>query len=238
MGRSRCWTRFTLYRPIYRTSPRTMPTQAPHLGRVTRAVRRTETGVSDVQSEACAAIRADSRLMERANDNVVVNLQDQHVTPFPHVDGRGFAEGGSIKMSSALSGDSLRHANDAQGSVIVPWNDAQLKADIIRILSQWLADEGFGATRQTLLEEAGIKLREQTDSDSEHRKLKSYLLGGSPEPGDAYVQRETGARSTSCAARQRSRTRRRSCTQSTKSSFSSTSTTANTKRCANGDAQR
>lgn len=70
------------------------------------------------------------------------------------------------------------NVGDTVNSVIMPWNSARIKEDIVRIISQWLYDEGFGAARQALLEEAGIKLREREDTMAEHRKLRNYLLEG------------------------------------------------------------
>ncbi|KAI3623991.1 hypothetical protein CBS14141_002419 [Malassezia furfur] len=67
---------------------------------------------------------------------------------------------------------------DTVNSVIMPWNSARIKDDIVRIISQWLSDEGFGAARQALLEEAGTKVREHDDAMAEHRKLRNYLLEG------------------------------------------------------------
>ncbi|WFD00385.1 hypothetical protein MYAM1_003134 [Malassezia yamatoensis] len=60
----------------------------------------------------------------------------------------------------------------------MPWNSARIRGDIVRIISQWLSDEGFGAARQALLEEAGIKVREHEETMAEHRKLRNYLLEG------------------------------------------------------------
>lgn len=62
-------------------------------------------------------------------------------------------------------------------TVIMPWESAHIKENIVHIISQWLADEGFGAARQALLEEAGLKLREREDEKNEKRKLRTYLLG-------------------------------------------------------------
>ncbi|WFD20883.1 hypothetical protein MCAP1_003137 [Malassezia caprae] len=59
----------------------------------------------------------------------------------------------------------------------MPWGSACIKQDIVRIITQWLADEGFGAARQALLEEAGLNLRESEDEKNEKWKLRNYLLG-------------------------------------------------------------
>ena len=72
---------------------------------------------------------------------------------------------------------STTRSTSSTGSVIMPWGSARMKEDMVQIISQWLADEGFGAARQALLEEADIKLREREDQLSEKRKLRNYLLG-------------------------------------------------------------
>ena len=117
--------------------------------------------------------------MEQANDHEVVNRQGHHIPPYPEEVGESHAaEGGSIGISTALMGDQVTQGLQSHPSVVLPWSNPELKADIVRIISQWLADEGFGATRQTLLEEAGVKRREREDTTSEFRKLKSYILEG------------------------------------------------------------
>ena len=101
---------------------------------------------------------------------MVVNLHGHRVT------GRETIDGDDRDIMTNL-GDSLSQGTQ-HPSVIMPWNNLRLKSDIVRIIGQWLADEGFGATRQSLLEEAGIKLREREDSVSELRKPRTYILEG------------------------------------------------------------
>lgn len=85
------------------------------------------------------------------------------------------AEGAALAPSTSLG---PTNTSDTVNSVVMPWDSMQIKGDIVRIISQWLADEGFGAARQALLEEAGIKSREREDNMAEHRKLRNYLLEG------------------------------------------------------------
>ena len=121
-------------------------------------------------------------LWHEAIDQDVVNRQGQRLTPY-------FSDSAlrSNPMPS-LSNDanplgpsttiSPTNQSDTVNSVIMPWNSPRIKDDIVRIISQWLSDEGFGAARQALLEEAGIKVRERDDALAEHRKLRNYLLEG------------------------------------------------------------
>lgn len=55
------------------------------------------------------------------------------------------------------------------------------------MIDQWLGDEGFGATRQVLLDEAGIKAREREEAALEGRKLRKALLGESEPESDENV---------------------------------------------------
>ena len=90
---------------------------------------------------------------------MVVNLHGHRVT------GRETIDGDDRDIMTNL-GDSLSQGTQ-HPSVIMPWNNLRLKSDIVRIISQWLADEGFGATRQSLLEEAGICLLYTSDAADE-----------------------------------------------------------------------
>ncbi|CCU99069.1 unnamed protein product [Malassezia sympodialis ATCC 42132] len=77
--------------------------------------------------------------------------------------------------SSVLRGPNT--SSSLNNTVIMPWGSAYIKEDIVRIVTQWLADEGFGAARQALLEEAGLNLRESEDEKNEKWKLRTCLLG-------------------------------------------------------------
>ena len=77
--------------------------------------------------------------------------------------------------SSVLRGPNT--SSSLTNTVIMPWGSAYIKEDIVRIVTQWLADEGFGAARQALLEEAGLNLRESEDEKNEKWKLRTCLLG-------------------------------------------------------------
>ena len=79
---------------------------------------------------------------------------------------------GSSVLADMTTSENLNNA------VIMPWASASIKEDIVRIITQWLADEGFGATRQALLEEANRKVRERDDEIDERHKLRMFLLEG------------------------------------------------------------
>lgn len=114
-----------------------------------------------------------NRILDKAADNDVVNLQGHRASIYdcpPRKDKRD--------MPLSNLADAPPPPGKPCQSVIVPWDSLRLKSDLVRIISQWLADEGFGATRQSLLEEAGIKLREREDGMAEFRKLRTYLLEG------------------------------------------------------------
>ncbi|WFD04701.1 hypothetical protein MVES1_000024 [Malassezia vespertilionis] len=119
----------------------------------------------------------------QSNDQVVVNRENQRVTPQIGAANVGQILAGSTTKGQLVSHDSYSHpvrdtCISSSSSVIMEWGSARMKEDMVRIISQWLADEGFGATRLALLEEAGVKLRELDDTMAEHRKLCNYLLEG------------------------------------------------------------
>lgn len=120
--------------------------------------------------------------MHDANNQDVVNRQGKRLTP--HFSDATLRPGGlsSLAKDPNARGTTglLGSANTSESidSVVMPWNSTRIREDIVRIISQWLSDEGFGAARQALLEEAGIKLRERDDTMVEYRKLRNYLLEG------------------------------------------------------------
>jgi len=63
-------------------------------------------------------------------------------------------------------------------SAVLNYDSPVIKEDIIRMMEQWLGDEGFNATKQALMEEAGLKARERDDASHDARKLKKALLEG------------------------------------------------------------
>lgn len=53
----------------------------------------------------------------------------------------------------------------------------QIKDDILRIIEQFLGDEGFAATKLVLHDEANLKGKERDDRVGEGKKLKRAILG-------------------------------------------------------------
>ncbi|CAD6962906.1 unnamed protein product [Tilletia controversa] len=74
-------------------------------------------------------------------------------------------------------------------SAVLNYDAPIIKKDIIRMMEQWLTDEGFHATKQALMEEAGHKRREQTDAAHDARKLKKALLEGDWAEVDSLVSK-------------------------------------------------
>ncbi|KAJ3417585.1 hypothetical protein HDV05_000042 [Chytridiales sp. JEL 0842] len=56
--------------------------------------------------------------------------------------------------------------------------EQRIKDDIVRILSQYLGDEGFHATKMTLLDEANVKWYEREEQQHEIRRIKKAILDG------------------------------------------------------------
>lgn len=160
-----------------RTAPVTssteqVPDPRPHHG-LQESIERWE----HRRKEYVAARRTDAcRILGEADDQVVVDRQQRRMTPHlmdAHARRMSSMTSiGSTVLADPHTSESLTH------SVIMPWGSESIKNDIVRIITQWLADEGFGATRQALLEEAGLKDREHDDEVSERHKLRTFLLEG------------------------------------------------------------
>lgn len=116
------------------------------------------------------------RILEEANDQVVVDRQHRRMTPHL-MDTNARLTSSMTNIGSSVLADPTA-SESLTNSVIMPWASASIKNDIVRIIAQWLADEGFGATRQALLEEASLKVRGHDDEINERHKLRTFLLEG------------------------------------------------------------
>lgn len=157
------------------------------------------------------------RIIQDSNDMVVVDRQDRRVAS--HITfSDGELQGAGDKTAPAQLTNSVR----------MPWGSSSIREDIVRIIAQWLSDEGFGSTRQALLEEAGMKLREHDDEQNDRKKLRTSLLGMC---SSTNCQRETGLKWKNCAPGHLSRAKRRSCTRFFGNNSWSLLSIANSKRC-------
>lgn len=115
-------------------------------------------------------------ILSEADDQIVVNRQHRRVTPHL-MDTNARLTSSMTNIGSSVLAD-MTTSENLNNAVIMPWASASIKEDIVRIITQWLADEGFGATRQALLEEANLKVREHDDEIDERHKLRMFLLEG------------------------------------------------------------
>ncbi|TPX76023.1 hypothetical protein CcCBS67573_g02710 [Chytriomyces confervae] len=56
--------------------------------------------------------------------------------------------------------------------------DAQIKQDIIRMIAQYLGDEGFNAAKMTLLDESNVKSTEREELGLDVKRIKKCILDG------------------------------------------------------------
>lgn len=71
----------------------------------------------------------------------------------------------------------LSAARASQQSAILRWQDPNIRDDMLRIIDQFLEEEGMGATRHILAEEWSGKVRERDEAAGDARKLKKAILG-------------------------------------------------------------
>ncbi|SPO38984.1 related to TAF5 - subunit of TFIID and SAGA complexes [Pseudozyma flocculosa] len=133
-------------------------------------------------------------LLAEARNHSVANLQLHGLRPppnpyYPYYQNSSILGAGAFAdpySHGPGSSSSARHdaasANEATlaslRTAILRPDDPKLRNDIIRMVDQWLADEGFGATRQVLMDEAGTKQREREEAGLDARKLRGCLLEG------------------------------------------------------------
>ncbi len=105
-------------------------------------------------------------------------------------DGRQLtAHTASTSTSTSASRDTNHATYASSRTAILRPDDPHVRNDIIRMIDQWLADEGFGATRQLLMEEAGIKRREREEAGLDARKLRGHILEGDWPEVDKLLQK-------------------------------------------------
>lgn len=56
-------------------------------------------------------------------------------------------------------------------------NDPMIKQDIIRIIIQYLQDEGYTVSQMTVSDEAGLRWTERRERETDVRRLKKAIIG-------------------------------------------------------------
>ncbi len=172
--------------------------------------------------------RRKQLLLAEAKDHTVADLQLHGLRPPPHSYHPYYQNssilGQTVGQLTAHTASTSRDTNPNQATyassrtAILRPDDPHVRNDIIRMIDQWLADEGFGATRQLLMEEAG--------SSGESGKRRGWTHASCVD----IFWRETGPRWISCCRSRWSRTTRRSSTPCTSSSSWSISSTGSSKK--------
>lgn len=91
--------------------------------------------------------------------------------------------------------DSTNPQPSTSSTPLIPINhfsNPNLRSDLILLISQWLQDEGFGATRLMLLDEANVKNREREELKADHKKLRKALIEGDFVEIDKLLSSKTG----------------------------------------------
>ena len=57
-------------------------------------------------------------------------------------------------------------------------NDQRVREDLIRVITQYLSDEGYHSSILTLMDEANMIWQEHEERSTEVKKMKRALLGG------------------------------------------------------------
>uniref|UniRef100_V5EEU8 WD40 repeat-containing protein SMU1 n=2 Tax=Kalmanozyma brasiliensis (strain GHG001) TaxID=1365824 RepID=V5EEU8_KALBG len=139
-------------------------------------------------------------LLADAKDHTVADLQLHGLRPPPHTY-HPYYQNSSIlgqtvgQLTANTAAHTARDSNPNQATyassrtAILRPDDPHVRNDIIRMIDQWLADEGFGATRQLLMEEAGIKRREREEAGLDARKLRGHILEGDWPEVDKLLQK-------------------------------------------------
>ena len=147
--------------------------------------------------------RRKQALLAEARDHTVADLQLHGLRPPPHtyhpyyqnssILGQTVGQLTADTASASRVNSANNHPNQAtyasSRTAILRPDDPNVRNDIIRMIDQWLADEGFGATRQLLMEEAGIKRREREEAGRDARKLRGHILEGDWPEVDKLVQK-------------------------------------------------
>ncbi|KAJ3292410.1 hypothetical protein HDU76_007166, partial [Blyttiomyces sp. JEL0837] len=56
--------------------------------------------------------------------------------------------------------------------------DPKIKEDIVRMIAQYLGDEGFAATKLTMLDEANVKWHEREEQQQDIKRIKKAIMDG------------------------------------------------------------
>ncbi|MCO5599798.1 hypothetical protein L7F22_053905 [Adiantum nelumboides] len=149
-------------------------------------------GMSNVESTKEAWKKRKQVLLAEARNQVPADLQLHGLRPpAPHSDAyHGLDQRPHVRpLEGALAslGDSssptlaLSAIRASQQSAILRWQDGNIRDDMLRIIDQFLEEEGMGATRQILAEEWSGKVRERDESAGDARKLRKAILEGAWE---------------------------------------------------------
>ncbi|SPO27921.1 related to TAF5 - subunit of TFIID and SAGA complexes [Ustilago trichophora] len=134
-------------------------------------------------------------LLADAKDHTVADLQLHGLRPPPYSYHPYYQNSSILGQTVGQLTASTRDSNPNQATyassrtAILRPDDPHVRNDIIRMIDQWLADEGFGATRQLLMEEAGIKRREREEAGLDARKLRGHILEGDWPEVDKLLQK-------------------------------------------------
>ncbi|KAJ1020471.1 hypothetical protein NDA13_005788 [Ustilago tritici] len=138
-------------------------------------------------------------LLAEAKDHTVADLQLHGMRPPPHSYHPYYQNssilGQTVGQLTANTASTSKDTNPNQATyassrtAILRPDDPHVRNDIIRMIDQWLADQGFGATRQLLMEEAGIKRQEREEAGLDARKLRGHILEGDWPEVDKLLQK-------------------------------------------------
>jgi len=121
---------------------------------------------------------AAHRLLAQSRDHVVANLQLHGMRPPPSLAPSFVVP----HLNASSSSSQVSDAGPAARSAILPWNDPRLRDDVLRLIDQFLAEEGLGATRQMLSEEWSGKVKEREEKSGDARTIRKGILGALSNP--------------------------------------------------------
>jgi COMPASS component SWD3 len=93
-----------------------------------------------------------------------------------------------LASSHVYSSESRRMSSQSSSYLFSP-NDPKIKEDIIKIILQYLQNEGFKSTRMTLYDEANVKQREWEDQHGDFKRLRKTILEGEYQDVEKLVSR-------------------------------------------------
>ncbi|KAJ3380462.1 hypothetical protein HDU84_005916 [Entophlyctis sp. JEL0112] len=82
-----------------------------------------------------------------------------------------------VQLASQLSHVGLQTRLIKPSDEVFNPNDLRIKQDIIRMIAQYLGDEGFSSAKVTLLDEANVKSTEREDQALDVKRIKKAILG-------------------------------------------------------------